>query len=508
MNAQRISDRRMIVRSAVAALVCGSWLMAGLSVGQETKPAGTGAPAPATEVKKSAEQDKDLSAWTTQIYYLKYAKAASVAELLSDTMTGGKDAKIVPEERLNAIIVSASPEAQDQVAQMIKNLDAPPSKDQENAERDARPVVCVYRLKHAEGATVVHVLSATMTDIEGIKITADPRSGSIIVLAPRKEHDQVEQLIRVLDVPPEPGAATRLTLIYRLKYARADAIAKTLHFLLADEKWTSTTAVASETASNSLIVSASAQQQEEVEALIEKLDIPPARDVAREGEIRVFALVNAEARDVAEVITTLLGPDEKIAVDERTNSILVQGTQGTLLVIDAILTRLDETAARDLKKRGPGTTFQVRVVWLANGLSDDDAAEPSADLKDVLDPLRLMGVKDLRQVGQVIVNTTPDGQFQVRCSPVLNQRSSDLEITGEFDTRQETPTLRIQLSANQTEEVPQTDPRRKPSTGKTKTLVDLTTVIAAPLGHYVVLGVAPVEKMTSVFIVQIIASKK
>ena len=433
MITQRISDRRMIGRGIVMALVCGCWLLVGLAVGQDAAPRAAPATAPAKTVPPARKPASEVERHPT-VFYLKYAHADSTAETLAKVAEARElDASFVAETRLNAIIVQASPEVLDQVEQLLKVLDAPAVSpaDQKDAKQD--------------------------------------------------------QEVRVR--------------IYRLKYAQADAIAEVLRILSADN----TTVVASETASNSIIVSASAQQQGRVEDLIEELDVPPARDVAGRYECRVFKLVHTEAESVAKVITTLLGPAENIAVDERTNSILAQGTTDTLLTIEAILADLDKAADKDLKKRGPGTTFQVRVVWLANGLSDDDAADPTADLKGVLDPLRLMGVKDLRQVGQVIVNTTPDGQFQVRCSPVLNQRSSDLEISGEFVSRQETPTLRIQLSANQTEEAPQPGSRRGPSARET--LVDLETVISAPLGHYVVLGVAPVEQMTSVFIVQIIAGK-
>jgi len=79
----------------------------------------------------------------------------------------------------------------------------------------------------------------------------------------------------------------------------------------------------------------------------------------------------------------------------------------------------------------------------------------------------------------------------------------------EFDKQQETPTLKIELSASQAQLPPATADgwdRRRGS--EKKPLVDLQTAIAAPLEHYVVLGVAPVAKMTSVFIVQITASEK
>jgi hypothetical protein len=434
MVTQRILDCRRIVRGAVVALVCGWWLLASLAVGQEAAP-GAAPATPAAKTVPASRKPRRQEAVPPTIYYLKYADARSTAQTLAKLVDArGLDARFVPETRLNAIFVQASPEVHKLVEQLLKELDVPaaPSGDQKDAKKNQELHVQIYRLKYADAGRLAEVVSEVYRD-KPIRLGVDPHGDSIIVAAPAELQAQLGALIEQLDQTQEHGA---------------------------DRKY----------------------------------------------QYRVFGLVNAEARDVAKVITTVLGPGEKIAVDERTNSILAQGTQGTLLIIDAILTKLDEAADKDLKKYSAATTFQVRVVWVASELPPDQGAKPADDLKEVLGELAKIGVKELRQVGQAIVNTTPDGQFQVRCSPLLAGRPSDLEISGTLKMRQETPILNVQLSASQTEPAALGPPGRGRPT--TKRLVDLGTAITAPLGHYVVLGVTPVEKMTSVFVIQVTAGQK
>jgi hypothetical protein len=256
----------------------------------------------------------------------------------------------------------------------------------------------------------------------------------------------------------------------------------------------------------SIVVSASPEAHERVARLIAELDVPAERGAER--ELRVFHLKYAEAEETAAVLSRIFGKDDaRIAVDRRTNSILVEASPDTLRRIEAILSTLDAAADKDAKKDAPGATLRVRVVWLASELPPEEGAKPADDLKEVVAELSKIGVDGLRQLGQAIVNTTPDGKFQVRCSPLLAGRPADLELQGTIKLRQETPILSVQLSASQTDLAPLAE-SGPPGRANTRRLVDLGTTIAAPLGHYVVLGVTPVEKMTSVFIVQVTAGKQ
>jgi multidrug resistance efflux pump len=62
------------------------------------------------------------------------------------------------------------------------------------------------------------------------------------------------------------------------------------------------------------------------------------------GEIRVFSLVNATASEMANVVDALLSDEVGgLAIDKRTNSLIVRAPSGdTLQVIEALLMKLDE----------------------------------------------------------------------------------------------------------------------------------------------------------------------
>jgi hypothetical protein len=154
----------------------------------------------------------------------------------------------------------------------------------------------------------------------------------------------------------------------------------------------------------------------------------------------------------------------------------------------------------------------VRIVWLASGLAEDVGVEPAGDLKEAVHELEGIGVRGLRQVGQAVVYAAPDGQFQISCAPMLDDGPAEMTVDGSLGEKDGVPRLRVQLSADQTIYlVPKVagEPTAKtaPRSIQRKNLVRLHTEIAAPPGHYVVLGVTPVGKTTSVFVVQVTPGK-
>src|SRR5207248_1870057 len=70
----------------------------------------------------------------------------------------------------------------------------------------------------------------------------------------------------------------------------------------------------------------------------------PAKALPDETQIKVFTLRNAKAGDAARIIDQLFSRElHSVAVDERTNSVIVRGSAGEVLnVIYHIITRLDE----------------------------------------------------------------------------------------------------------------------------------------------------------------------
>jgi type II secretory pathway component GspD/PulD (secretin) len=95
----------------------------------------------------------------------------------------------------------------------------------------------------------------------------------------------------------------------------------------------------------------------------------PAADRA-EAAIKVFSLTKARAADLAKAIRPLLeGQPIVIAVDERSNSIIAQGTVEQLDIARALIFRLDgaEVAApQDAQTRSPPKFFALNNAQASN----------------------------------------------------------------------------------------------------------------------------------------------
>jgi hypothetical protein len=295
--------------------------------------------------------------------------------------------------------------------------------------------------------------------------------------------------------------------VYRLRHAKAASMSRALASLL-DLTRLGPVRLTADERLNAIIVSASPEAHAQVAELIQRLDFPAESDQFR--QIRVFHLKHADADFLMRVVSSVLSPDEvRIGVDPRANSVIVAAPAGQLAAVEALLLKLDEES---VPKPDWSRTFHVRIVWLASGLGSDVGVEPAGDLKDVLGELEGIGVRGLRQVGQAMVYTLPNGRFQIGCAPMLDEGPAEMTIRGELDEHDGVPRLSIELSADQMIYVVQKvagepAPKLVPGAVQHKDLVKLETEIAAPPGHYVVLGVTPVGKTTSVFVVQITPSK-
>src|SRR5690606_2147343 len=128
-----------------------------------------------------------------------------------------------------------------------------------------------------------------------------------------------------------------------------------------------------DTRKNNLIVSASAENFDVIEALIDKLDSP-----GMVAKIKIFPIQNGDAASLIQTLRSLLpsqsgadpvssaqlstAPGEsslaplRFTVDVRSNSIIATGSDGDLKIVDALLLRLDEA---DAMKR-QNTVYQLK----------------------------------------------------------------------------------------------------------------------------------------------------
>jgi hypothetical protein len=241
---------------------------------------------------------------------------------------------------------------------------------------------------------------------------------------------------------------------------------------------------------NSLLVSGSVQDQVQVNRLIELLDVDSKKQQQR--NVAVVELQNAVPdKGFEEALQLLMDTSGGgFALDPRRHAVVVQGDEQAIKTARELIARLDQPQEKPRSQE-----MQVRVVWLASGLSRKDAPPPPRDLQEVVSELAKIGVGDLRLVSQSLVNATEGNGFTMNGLAMLDE-SCSLSINGSVLSRaSEMPVLDITIIA------------RQPAERAKTMLCQLDTRIAAPLGHSVVLGVTPTEKSTSVFIVQLLAKK-
>ncbi len=147
---------------------------------------------------------------------LEHAAAASVTKVIVGIYQQGgarKDAqqassvKVVPYERINALVVVASTADIERVKSVVAMLDREAERGEGN--------IHVYPLQNATAAELIKVLTDLPEKQEGggesaakapaisknVKISADIETNSLVVTAPKEEYLVLEDVIRKLDIP-------------------------------------------------------------------------------------------------------------------------------------------------------------------------------------------------------------------------------------------------------------------------------------------------------------------
>ncbi len=336
---------------------------------------------------------------------------------------------IVADAWVNALLVGASVEDMTIVESLLASLDSEPA--------DVGLSVHVFPLVKADARRV----AATVQSIyrEGtpgttlpIAVSADERMNAIVVSAGEVDVKRIGELVKKLDT--DQVARVSEIRVFALRYARAESLAtilttslntkptplseqspnaqSVLQFITQTERGQElvTSAlkeavlITAEPRENSLIVSAPVDYMGLLEQIITRLD----NSSHRKAKIKVFNLVNADARQTSELLTAMfhmqatpgtgsagmrsiqytlvrpsfsgpgagrgesqmasavLGTDEQtaltVSIDARTNSLLVGGTEDYVELVSQIIDSLDSSPAQERK---------TEVVRLRNAQASD-----------------------------------------------------------------------------------------------------------------------------------------
>jgi type II secretion system protein D len=352
------------------------------------------------------------------------------------------------DERTNTIIVSAGPADVKRIADLIKELD--------KAQVTSVSEIRVFTLLHADATELSGILISTLTNKptpltagspnrqtllqfistttdgkeliatalqEGVLITPDRRSNSLVVVAPVRNLPLLESLIRALDSTSPRLAeirvfalknadaqqmATVLTQLFRLQVAAAGAKAVSYTLVTtrpAGDAATATLGSAEQDAltvtvdvrTNSLLVGGTKRYVELAEKVIQELDSSPAQ----ERMTKVYRLRNAQAVDIQTAmrnfldqerqrLTTTLGAngmgsaqrllEQEVAVvaEERTNALLLSASPRYFDTIEKLIDELDQ----------PPPQVLVQVLLAIVKLTDNDDLGIEWQLENKWDDLK------------------------------------------------------------------------------------------------------------------------
>jgi Bacterial type II/III secretion system short domain len=291
----------------------------------------------------------------------------------------------------------------------------------------------------------------------------------------------------------EAGQAQPDFEVIRLKYTAAVDCAKVITEALGADS--ARVRIVADPNTNSLLVASTPNQLAVVKRLVAALDVPtPASDKAG-PRTDVFPLRFLKADRTLEQALRLVvhPPNGAFAFDLRTNQVVVSADPRTLDEVKELLRRLDDPVHG--QPPALNREVQVRVVWLASGLPKE-ASNPPADLKNVVEELGKIDVKDLRLVSQSVVKTITENSFTLAGSGELNG-PCNLSIEGTVSLREpDDPSVQITINATR-------QTRDRAGASREIPICRLATTISAPWSQSVVLGVTPSENLASVFVVQL-----
>jgi type II secretion system protein D len=360
------------------------------------------------EVIKQIEAMSRVSEPRILVHPLAHVDAQAMAQILqqvfaSTAPTGGYSLGpyygpilSVPLGRPNSILLIGAPSTVQKATELLNQLDAP-SKALTQFE--------VFRLKNSNAEAARDVVERLFTTDPqdqtqppplGPKalIIAELRTNALIVRASPSDMADVRALIAEIDRPG--GESVNELRVFKLRNSLAADLAPVLQRAVQGDSPTqgeetpaglarllqlvtidaegrrklesgvlAGVVVNADTRANALIVSAPPDSMPLLAALIAQLDQAPDAT----AELKVFTIKNGDAVSLAEMLNALFGTGDqgggnnngggggsqnsgnpvfqvRFSVDERTNSIIAAGSADELLVVEAILLRLDASEAR------------------------------------------------------------------------------------------------------------------------------------------------------------------
>lgn len=241
---------------------------------------------------------------------------------------------------------------------------------------------------------------------------------------------------------------------------------------------------------NTIILLGTPESLDRVQKLVELLDVEV--EPRQVEEVRVYPLKHALADARIAAIGEVLSVVERgalrlwLSVDPDTNQVIARGSVETLEQLGEVLEAIDRPARRE-----PGSgEISVRLLWLTTEATRD----LPPDLADVVDALDEIGIDGLGLAAQTVIRATGDSTFGTE----FTAGAIDPWLVS-FDG-----TARARDDGNWVMEVAIQARQARAGRDEIRGSINLQTRLTTEAGHFVVLGVAPIMDVDSVFVLQIV----
>ena len=298
----------------------------------------------------------------TAVLNAQFVEASELAQSLNLFLTessaasgSASSATVIASAAGGALLVAGTPEELGVIRDLLAKLDLPSS----GAERRIEIIV----LKKAQATDVARLVTEQFarrgSSVQGVVVTADVRTNSIVLNAPAQQFEQVRALMDRLDAPSSAAETTIRT--FQLTNAKAEEAVRILTQALQLDSKGRTQGVAikldpaapavqvnarivADKRSNALIVTADELSFEVIASVLKQLEEVPAKAAI---EYRVIVLQHAAAGMVADTLSRLVGegteavPAPRIDASEAGNQLLVAATTEQFVTINEILKSID-----------------------------------------------------------------------------------------------------------------------------------------------------------------------
>ncbi len=306
-------------------------------------------------------------------YQLAQANAADLAQTLARLFANGpgrggdRQPQFESDPTSNSLIVAATKEQFEQIDQLIKEL---------RASVEVATEIRTFKLKYSDPGQMVQLLETMLheqvpttqyrryrnspfgggpvAETGKLRIATAPALNAVVMQGPPDKLRLAETLINTLDKERIDPASTIRTV--RLKKAQAQATAEAVGRILDSRNTpgqTRRTTVMPVTSSNTLLVDGPAAQVEEVLQIIQQLD---EESSGGSLEFHIYHVEKGNAAEISRILGQMLDslarsktttgrvnqePPVTVAVDDRSNSLIISATSDSFKVIDNLLKQLD-----------------------------------------------------------------------------------------------------------------------------------------------------------------------